>query len=276
MKDVISCSRRTDIPALYYGWLQDRLAEKKVTLANPYSNLPYDVNLSPENVHSIVLWSKNFANLIEDPGLLKNYNLYFQFTANGYSKEIEPCIPDITMIKEQIKTLCERYSPQQVSWRFDPIMFCQYSPWDGRLAMFESIAKDVAENGVDKCTFSFISIYGKVRECLDAKNIEYEEVTKEKKIEFAKEMVKIATPLSIRLYSCCEEILEEVTGINKSHCVDGELLTTLFGERARKAKDQAQRLSCGCTKSKDIGSYNQRCSHKCVYCYANPSSYTTK
>lgn len=284
MKDVISCSRRTDIPALYFPWLQERLAEKKVTLVNPYSNLPYDVDLSPENVHSIVLWSKNYANVIRDPGLLKNYNLYFQFTINGYSRAVESAIPDITTLKTQVYELCKAYSPKQVSWRFDPIMFypqgeplisINSDPWQCRRNAFLDLATEFANYGIDRCTFSFISIYGKVKESLDAKGIKCEEVPDEKKIEFAKEMVEIATPLKIRLYSCCEAILEHVKGINKSHCVDGDLLQELFGDKTTKAKDQGQRLTCGCSKSKDIGSYSQRCSHKCVYCYANPASYTS-
>lgn len=275
MKDVISCSRRTDIPALYYSWLQERLAEKKVTLVNPYSNQPYDVDLSPENIHSIVLWSKNYANVLRDPGLLRNYNLYFQFTINAYPVELEPNIPDSPQILDQFGKLCKQYSPKQVNWRFDPILFSQYSFWDERLKMFSDIAQKAYDHGVDRCTFSFISIYGKVKESLDAKGIKCEEVPDEKKIEFSKEMIKIATPLKIRLYSCCEAVLEHVEGINKSHCVDGDLLQELFGDKATKAKDQGQRLTCGCSKSKDIGSYTQRCSHKCVYCYANPSSYTS-
>lgn len=274
MKEIISCSRRTDIPACYYQWLQERLAEKKVTLVNPYSKEPYEVDLSPENVHSIVLWSKNYENVINDAGLLSKYNLYFQFTINGYNEQLEPNIPEGNELGDQIEELCKKYSPEQISWRFDPIIFCQYNSWGERLQMFESIAEEMSQNGVDKCTFSFISIYGKVKESLDAKNIQYEEITDEKKIEFTEDMIKIATPLKIKLYSCCETVLENVEGVNKGHCVDGNVLQKLFGDRTSKAKDQGQRLTCGCTKSKDIGSYTQKCPHKCTYCYANPSSYT--
>lgn len=274
MKDIISCSRRTDIPALYYRWLQERLAEKKVTLVNHFSNEPYDIDLDPETVHSIVLWSKNYRNIIKDPGLLKEYNLFFQFTINGYSKELEPNIPYLDTILNQMDELAKKYSPRQISWRFDPILFCQYESWENRLKVFERISLEAARVGVCKCTFSFIDIYGKVKESLEAKKIDCVTISDRDKIEFTEEMLKIAKPLNISLYSCCEEVLEAVEGVNKSHCVDGNLLEELFGERATKARDHSQRLTCGCMKSKDIGSYKQRCSHKCVYCYANPASYT--
>lgn len=283
MKDVISCSRRTDIPALYYKWLQERLVDQKVTLVNPYSNIPYDVDLTPENIQSIVLWSKNYKNVIKDPGLLAKYNLYFQFTINGYSRYMEPAIPDHKEAMSQVAELCKRYSPQQVSWRFDPILFCNEAewnsledPWTSRLNTFKEIAESVASNGVDKCTFSFVSVYGKVLETFANKNVKCEEVPNDKKIAFANEMLAIAKPLKIQLYSCCESVLESVEGIHKSHCVDGDLLQELFGDKTTKAKDQGQRLTCGCTKSKDIGSYNQRCAHRCLYCYANPASYTSE
>lgn len=80
MKNVISCSRRTDIPAFYYGWLQDVLKKESITLPNTYSGKDYTVDLAPENTHSIVLWSKNFRHFLQNPGLLTKYNLYFQFT----------------------------------------------------------------------------------------------------------------------------------------------------------------------------------------------------
>ena len=95
MKAVISASRRTDIPAFYYDWLQEVLIKGSVELTNPiYKNKTYTVDLKPENVHSIVLWSKNFENVLKNPMNLENYNLYFQYTVNSYSKVLEPNVPE--------------------------------------------------------------------------------------------------------------------------------------------------------------------------------------
>ena len=57
------------------------------------------VNLSPERVHSICLWSKSFANVLKNPGHLSLYNLYFQFTITGYSKFLEPNVVDTNSTK---------------------------------------------------------------------------------------------------------------------------------------------------------------------------------
>lgn len=44
---VISCSRRTDIPAFYYSLLQDALKRKYVLVQNPYTMVTSQVDLSP-------------------------------------------------------------------------------------------------------------------------------------------------------------------------------------------------------------------------------------
>jgi len=94
--EIISCSRRTDIPAFYYDWLQECLKNKYAVVKNPYNKSTYMVDLSCEKVHSICLWSKSFANVLKDPKYLSLYNLYFQFTITGYSKFLEPNVIDTT------------------------------------------------------------------------------------------------------------------------------------------------------------------------------------
>jgi len=64
---IISCFRRTDIPAFYYPWLQENLKRRFVLVQNPYSEEVFQVGLSLEKIHSIVLWSKNFGHVIGDP-----------------------------------------------------------------------------------------------------------------------------------------------------------------------------------------------------------------
>ncbi len=122
MLEIISCSRRTDIPAFYYDWLQECLKNKYVMVKNPYNKSTYMVDLSPGRVHSICLWSKSFANVLKNPGYLSLYNLYFQFTITGYSKFLEPNVVDTNEAVRQMEQLAERYSPQQINWRFDPII----------------------------------------------------------------------------------------------------------------------------------------------------------
>jgi hypothetical protein len=73
MRKVISASRRTDLPAFHYDWLQNALERGEVLLNNPrFKEKVYSVDLTPEHVHSIVLWSKDFSKVADDPGHLAN------------------------------------------------------------------------------------------------------------------------------------------------------------------------------------------------------------
>jgi len=278
MKDIISCSRRTDIPWWYYKWLQETLKARSIELVNPYSNTKYTVDLSPENVHSMVLWSKNYDNILRDPGFLSKYNLYFQFTVNGYSEVLEPNVPPLSSILKQMEMLADTYSPEQINWRFDPIVLSkdgEVNPTDkvgrARLDMFKSLCDNFSSNGITRCTISFIDLYDKVKVRLNSKNFEHVTPTEDQVLSFTRKVVEIAEAYGVQVYSCSSPIIEGVEGVERGQCVDGAILTKLFGERATKAKDQGQRKACGCSKSKDIGQYTQKCFGNCLYCYANPN-----
>ncbi|HOL22987.1 MAG TPA: DUF1848 family protein, partial [bacterium] len=181
MLEIISCSRRTDIPAFYYDWLQECLKNKYVIVKNPYNKSTYMVDLSPERVHSICLWSKSFANVLKNPGYLSLYNLYFQFTITGYSKFLEPNVIDTNEALRQMEQLALKYSPKQINWRFDPIILSikgekEPTPDNfarARLKMFEALCRDISSFGVNRCTISFLCLYKKVEQRLNASKIDY-------------------------------------------------------------------------------------------------------
>ena len=62
---IISASRRTDLPACYADWLVNRLHVGYCMVKNPYNPAQIKrVSLLPEDVTSIVLWTKNAAPLL--------------------------------------------------------------------------------------------------------------------------------------------------------------------------------------------------------------------
>lgn len=278
---IISCSRRTDIPAFYYPWLQESLKRRFVLVQNPYTNQSTQVDLSPDKVHSIVLWSKNFGHVINDPQYLKDYCLYFQFTITGYSKKLEQNVIDSIHAVKQMEVLANRYSPNCINWRFDPIMLgvdIEKEPTPdkvgrARLKMFESLCQDISSFGVKRCTISFVSLYNAVESRLRKFDIHYLNLSEELQEKFASELVEIANKYGITIYSCANPIIENVPGVQKGHCIDGALLERLFQKPVTHAKDTGQREACGCTKSIDIASYNLTCKHRCLYCYSNSSQW---
>lgn len=235
------------------------------------------VDLSCEKVHSICLWSKSFANVLKDPGYLSFYNLYFQFTITGYSKVLESNVVETNEAVRQMEQLARRYSPQQINWRFDPIILSSRGEKEKtqdnhertRLKVFEVLCKDISSFGVSRCTVSFLCLYKKVEQRFKKSNFAYSLPSQQKQIEFVSRLVEIADKYGITVYTCSSPIIEGVPGVKKSHCIDGAYFEALFGKRASRAKDAGQRKECGCTRSRDIGGYDeQTCGHGCLYCYA--------
>ena len=280
-KTIISASRRTDIPAFYYDWLQQVLRTGEVTTPNPiFPEKQYTVDLTPDTVHAIVLWSKNFKKVLAEPGELLNYNLYFQYTLTRYSSFLEPNVPSY---EDQLKTLeglLKTYRPEQFNIRFDPIMISTKGelvptpekPGLARLQAFETLCKDLKSLGMDNCrvTTSYLSLYGKVQEQLEASGLDLVHLNEVQQRLFMERMVEIASRYNREIYACANPVFDGLPGVRKGQCIDGELLNQLFPTSCTRAKDQGQRKACGCAKSKDIGGYLP-CLHQCRYCYANPT-----
>src|SRR5574341_302544 len=79
---IISASRRTDIPAFYSDWFLNRLQEGFVEVLHPYTKKWSAVSLRPADVGAIVFWSKNYAPLLPKLDRVENTtkNLFFHFT----------------------------------------------------------------------------------------------------------------------------------------------------------------------------------------------------
>ncbi len=282
-KAIISASRRTDIPAFFYAWLQEALAKGLVEIPNPmFPNKVYNVDLNPEKVHSIVLWSKNFHNVLSNPMHLENYNLYFQYTINNYSKLLEPNVPEYKEALSILEGLLKKYKPEQFNIRFDPVIISVKGevnptpdmPAKARIMVFEQLCKDLRHLGMEKCrvTTSYLAMYGHVKSQIEKSGLNLVHLDTDKQISLFEQISEVAYKYHISLFSCASPILEQVPGINKGHCIDGELLEKLFGGKVKKTKDNGQRKACGCSYSKEIGIYSKsnngmKCLHGCKYCY---------
>lgn len=90
-RQVISVSRRTDIPALYAEWFMHRLEQGFACYRNPFGGTLHEVSLKPEDVLAVVFWSRNYAPLL--PYLPEfdrcGYGAYFQCTITGYGAPFE-------------------------------------------------------------------------------------------------------------------------------------------------------------------------------------------
>ncbi len=279
MKKVISASRRTDLVAFFPERLSEAFREEKALVYGP-SGRTYTVDLSPEAVHTVVLWSKNFTNLIENRNRLREAlqryeQLYLHFTITGLGGGfIERGVPAPSDALSQLDSLAEiAGSPLRISLRFDPVVYWKE---DGKLktnlSYFEKLAPELASRGIKDVRFSFAQWYGKaVRRALKH-GFHYVDLPLEEKQDAGRFLVQVAQEWKLRLFSCSQDFLTEVQGIHASACIDGKLLRELHprGQEVSIEKDRSQRVQCRCTESTDIGSYTQSCPHSCLYCYANP------
>lgn len=268
MKEVISASRRTDIPAFYLERLIRFVKRGYAEVVNPYSGKVSRVSLLPETVHTLVLWSKDFGRFLKESGSFKDYNLYFLFTVNDMPS-LEPRVPPLHTRLEQARELALRFGPRRIGWRFDPVIFHSKGPLTP-VETYSRIGGEMAKAGIRRSIFSFLDLYGKVRTRIDRLSLDIVDPPLAVKREYATRLAAQASLLGMSLESC-SEIFGETEGITPSSCIDGRLLSSLAGEPAPLSKDEGQRPSCLCTVSRDIGSYSlMPCPHGCLYCYANP------
>ncbi|HZX10962.1 MAG TPA: DUF1848 family protein [Acidobacteriota bacterium] len=280
MKKVISASRRSDLVAFFAPWLSQSLHNELALVYGP-SGHKYSVNLSPERVHTIVFWSKDFSNMIGDKNhLLKNIKkydqIYLHFTITGLGRTfIERKAPfPHEAIKQFDELIKIAGSPNRISVRFDPVIFWKDKGGQhSNTQFFERLAPEVSSRGIKAVRFSFVQWYGKAKKRALKHNFQYIDPPKEEKIETAQYLVEVARKWGINLYSCSQDFLTVIEGIQPSACIDGSLLQRLHpnNEPVSIEKDKSQRKECRCTESIDMGSYKQSCPHACLYCYANPS-----
>jgi hypothetical protein len=273
--NVISASRRTDIPAFYPQWFMNRIRSGYVRWLNPFSKATYHVSLRPEDVSAIVFWSKNFIPLLPfldelDAG---GYGMIFHFTITGLPKIFEPNVPDADELVECARILSDRYGSESVIWRYDPVLMSSITDHEYHIDRFRYLCSKL-EGTIRTCYFSFAVFYGKVlrnTQLLKSETgIECYDLPVDDRVSLANTLTEIAAEHRIEMCSCCGDYL--VGGkIKKAHCVDSELLQHLFPDKIGTLAQRPTRKECGCYESKDIGTYGT-CPHGCIYCYANTNS----
>jgi hypothetical protein len=282
---VISASRRTDIPAFYMDWFMEQIKKGVFEVSNPYNRRKVIVPATPDKIHTIVFWSKNFAPFIKggfgEKLLRMGFNLFFNFTINSDSSLLEPWVPSLKQRLDQLRDLCRDYDPRSINWRFDPICFFEFkqNAIKDNLHDFSRIATWASQCGVTRCITSFMDHYAKLKKRIKSKpGFSFIDPILSEKVNILLKMEKELTEKNVDLYTCCEkEVLNALpsgSNIRKSSCIPNDLFVKIFGGDLSFKRDTGQRSSkgCGCMISVDIGSYRLHpCYNNCLFCYANPT-----
>jgi hypothetical protein len=287
---ILSISRRTDVPACYLREFLKYLDDGKMNVENPYNKKKYSVSF--DKVVCCVWWSKDFKKWIraykKDSSIFNKYPLHqFQFTLNSRSP-LEFVKTSFEKRIKQTEWLVETFRNDNVMWRFDPIVHWKninkdetISETQDNLNDFEYLCSRLSEYGINQCIFAFCRPYQKTKQRMNRSGRLLITLKQEEKIEVIENLMTIAIKYNIQLCGCNEpdfdtHILEEEQAIiiNKG-CIDSgviekELQKKGTNVKLSKAKDTGQRKTCLCHQSRDIGSYNHVCQHGCIYCYATP------
>lgn len=273
---VISASRRTDIPAFYMNTVVDAMKRGWIEVTSPYG-VKSCISLSPSDAKCIVWWSKNYAQWItiyrDNLPLFAQYKHMFNFTIIGddiLEAGVTASLDDRLL---QLEELVKEFGPQTIKLRFDPIVV--YYDTKGILhdntQNYEKIVIKAHELGITRVIFAFCLAYPKVVNRFTKKGLRLAPLTLDDQKCILDILININEKYSIQLETCCNSALIGYRNIIPSKCIDGDIISQLCQLKTTR-KDAGQRKECGCMVSRDIGSYTMTCQNSCVYCYANPSS----
>lgn len=263
---IISASYKTDIPAFYGEWFENRLAEGFVQVRNPFNNKLSTVSLEKEDITGFVFWTRNIAPFLPrlERLIAGHFPFYVQFTLTGYPTQYEASVPDRQKAALQIQELARQYGPKAVVWRYDTVLLSSEMPFDYHVQNFKKIS-DALSGFTNEVVVSFAQFYQKTRRNLkpltDEKGIQFDDPDHDAKKVLLRKLGDIAGSNGQRMTLCTQPKLEtpEITGA-ACICADRLDLTQPF-------KIHGNRAGCLCVTSKDIGGYDT-CPHGCVYCYA--------
>jgi hypothetical protein len=265
---IISASRRTDIPAFHSEWFMRRIREGWVEYRNPFGGATHRVSLLPQDVRAIVFWTR--ASSPMHPHLdeldAMSYHYYFHFTITGLPRGLEPCSPPKDHAVAELRSLSDRIGAKRVLWRFDPILESDRSPLSEQRDQFARLARDLSGH-TERCYISFADFYGKAARRLSQAGVAWRNPPDDVRRAYAMELAEIAAEHSIHMYACCEDGTVGGT-IAKAHCVDADLIEELWPMDGERVAIRPTRKGCGCHASRDIGAYDT-CGHSCLYCYAS-------
>lgn len=251
--NIISVSRREDIPSFRSEWFMQKLKEGKINLSNYYQE--YEVSF--KNTYFAVFWTKNPRPMMK---YLKDlpFKYYFQYTLNNYP-EYELNVPSLEERIQTFKDLSNKIGQEKVIWRFDPIIINDTISEDEIIKRIENIGDQIYQY-THKLVFSYIDPYKKLGN-------KFKEINVDTKISIAKRLIELNKKWKLILATCAENI--DLEGIEHNKCIDSDLIEQICGQNKwiTKKKDKSQRTACGCIASTDIGTF-KTCKFGCQYCYA--------
>jgi hypothetical protein len=275
---IISASYRTDIPAFYADWFNQRLDAGYCAVRNPYSGKHNRVLLDGASVDAFVFWTRRLGPFMPTLDRLQDQGTPFvvQYTVTGYPRALESSVIDWRRAVDEIQAAAERHGPRVVVWRYDPVLLSTLTPPTFHIDQVSRMAEHLA-GGTDEMVLSFTHAYRKTRRNIERAasrhDFKWFDPEDSEKRQVLSSLAAIARRHGIRPTLCSQPQLES-PGLGGARCIDTDRLSDIAG-RPVDARAKGNRPGCLCAQSRDIGAYDS-CSHGCVYCYAVTDRDTAK
>lgn len=261
--NILSVSRRTDIPAYYSNWFKERVLSGNVNVYNTECGGVINVPLNREYVDRFVFWSRNYKPFINSClPLLKEYDCKYHFTITGLPKIFEKNTPSVDEAIETFKILSNTVGASNVYWRFDPIVVTVLTPVAEIIRSFKYIAEKL-HGYTNLCIAGFVKEYEDVLDRLPSPLIK---LSRAERIVLLNTLNNIAKSHGITLrVAQLDEAIHNAEGtervVDAATCVEG-------GELHKIVSGQHIDDECACEATIDLGSYDS-CPAECAYCFAN-------
>ena len=261
---ILNTGSRTDIPAFFGEWFENRLREGFVLTRNPY--YPSQVTryrLDPSLVDLLAFCTKNPASFLKRLPVLAGFRTMWFVTVTPYGKEIEENVPPAAEVLASFRELSRKTGLCGMSWRYDPVFLTQTYTEAFHRQAFERMAAEL-EGFTDQVVVSFVDLYEKTKRNFP----ELRAVTQAEQERLTSSFAASAKRHGMTLRLCCEDPSLARFGADVSGCFSQAVAERAVGCGLEPPKTKGARPACSCLLGNDIGAYNT-CPHLCRYCYAN-------
>lgn len=247
-----SLSRWTDVPAAKWEWFERCLATGSMAAFDQRTALPNMWSLNPDDVLSLVWWTKNPRNLIDHVAKLRPYRNLINLTITGW-EEVEKGAPTRQQAKQLLTETVAAYGPGNVVWRFSPVPIL---PEAEVLDRYADIAQHAYKAGLRRVFLSFIQ----------SNDLITEPRTKEQKVSAMFAFANAVPGIEVLL---CQDDRDAFLGMKG---LPTNLQTGICVAPDDFDDGSFQLDTCGCVMMVDPFTINESCTMGCRYCYAADKS----
>lgn len=284
VKNIISASRRTDIPRYYGDWLKNRRRAGSARFRSAYGTAG-EVSLEPDDVFGYLFWTRyahprRFLDQLKGDLLASGVPCVFQYTVTGYGPPLEPHLPRISRVIDNFLQVARSLpDPGCIQWRYDPIVLSDDLTPDFHRENFRSLAREL-EGATRVVNTSVVEPYLKAIRRMSDPSAIYRRVDpgRHKTVhlrhpdlgqpgrslsQLVAELREIASEHGMELRTCANPELD----LPAAQCCGLELFAPYGNiKELEDIPSKPSRPFCDCLETVDIGMDNS-CLGGCKYCY---------